>query len=588
MTETTWPAEAARAPVGMRLPADLATAVDDALGRAVTDRWAGRIWERDAGLWTGDEVVAATIAERLGWLDAPVTFAARIEELEAFAAGVRSEGFTAAVVCGMGGSSLAPEVLARAYLRGERGVPVAVLDSTDPAAVAATREATDATTTLYLIATKSGTTIETLSFLAYLWELQDELHDSIPDSRPGEHFVAITDPGRSVEAIPHTEAFRSVFLNPPEVGGRYSALTCVGLVPAALLDLDMRGLLREAASAADASRSDGTANPALALGIALGALARAGRDKMTLVLEPELAAFGAWVEQLVAESTGKQGTGIVPVDGEPLGPPAVYADDRVFVRLGREDATDWRSETDGRLDALAAAGHPVLDLTLPAGSGLGGECFRWEFATAVAGAVLGVNPFDEPNVTESKDNTKRVLAQARESGRLPVPEPLSSSGPLELIGDAPLRLTQGPADLPGQLARHLARPASYVAIQAYFAPSPSRDALLAELRVMLRDRTRRATTVGYGPRFLHSTGQLHKGGPRSGCFVQLTCGHREDLPIPDSDETFGRLIDAQALGDFAALESHELPVVRIHLGDDPEAGLHELLRSVAAALPQAG
>jgi hypothetical protein len=324
------------------------------------------------------------------------------------------------------------------------------------------------------------------------------------------------------------------------------------------------------------------------LGAALGALARAGRDKLTLVLEPELAAFGAWLEQLLAESTGKQGTGIVPVDGEPLGEPAVYGPDRVFLRLAREDASEWRAETDGPLDALAAAGHPVLDVALPAGAGLGGEFFRWQFATAVAGAVLRVDPFDEPNVTESKENTKRVLAEVEDSGRLPVTEALSREGPLELVGDAPLRLTQGPADLPGQLARHLARPASYVAFQAYLAPTPERDALLAELRSLVRDRTRRATTVGYGPRFLHSTGQLHKGGPRSGCFVQLVASRREDLPIPGSDHTFGRLIDAQALGDFASLESHELPVVRVHLGDDPEAGLAALLRSLATALPEAG
>jgi glucose-6-phosphate isomerase len=588
MTETTWPVEAAATPIGMRLPADLRAVVDESISQAVGERWASRIWDRDTSVWTAHDAVAARISERLGWLDAPATFAGRVEELEAFATGIRSEGFTAAFVCGMGGSSLAPEVLARAYAPGEGGLDVAVLDSTDPAAVAAAREATDATSTLYLIATKSGTTTETLSFLAYFWELQDELHGSIPDSRPGEHFVAITDPGRSVEAIPHTEAFRSVFLNPPDVGGRYSALTYVGLVPAALLALDLRGLVAEASRMAEACRADAATNPGLALGATLGALARAGRDKLTLVLEPELAAFGAWLEQLIAESTGKQGTGIVPVDGEPVGAPEVYGPDRVFLRLGREDASDWRAETDGMLDALAAAGHPVLDVAIPAGAGLGGEFFRWEFATAVAGAVLRVDPFDEPNVTESKENTNRVLAEAHETGRLPVAEALSREGPLELVGDAPLRLTQGPSDLPGQLARHLHRPASYVGIQAYLAPTPERDELLARLRLLIRDRTHRATTVGYGPRFLHSTGQLHKGGPRSGCFVQLVAGRREDLPIPGSDASFGRLIDAQALGDFVSLESHELPVVRIHLGDDPEAGLAALLRSLATALPEAG
>jgi glucose-6-phosphate isomerase len=570
----------------IRLPDDVRAAVEAAVARAVEERWATRLFERDATLWTTDGDVAGKIGNRLGWLDSPAHFAARVDELEAFAAGAAGEGFTTAVVCGMGGSSLAPDVLARSYERGDPSLALRVLDSTDPAAVARIRDENDPARTLYLIASKSGTTTETLAFLAYFWALQDEAHDSVPDSVPGEHFVAISDPDDALRAIPHSEAFRGVFLNPPDIGGRYSALSYVGLVPGALLGLDLRALLDEASAMVDACRPDTADNPGIALGVTLAALARAGRDKLTLVIEPELASFGAWLEQLIAESTGKSGTGIVPVDGEPLGTPDVYGTDRVFVRLGREDAAEWRAETDAALSTLAAAGHPVIDLTMPSGAGLGGEFVRWEVATAFAGAVLSINPFDEPNVTESKENTKRVLAEYHEAGRLPIDEPLVSDGPLTLHGDAALRLTAGPRDVAGELARHLerARPAAYVAIHAYLDASDARDAALAAIRLRLRDTLALATTVGYGPRFLHSTGQLHKGGPRNGCFLQLVAGRTEDLPIPGREETFGTLIDAQALGDFASLESHDLPVLRVHLGDDPDAGLAALADALESAL----
>jgi glucose-6-phosphate isomerase len=561
----------------LRLPPELAAAVDAALRRAVSERWPARIWERDISLWSDDPDVAARIAERLGWLDAPTSYRERVEELEAFALGVEVEGFRQAVVLGMGGSSLAPEVLARCLPRGEHSIPVAVLDSTDPEAVGRIRERFDPAHTLYLVASKSGTTTETLSFLRFFWQLEDELHGAIPDSLPGEHFVAITDPGASLQAIPHQEAFRSVFLNPPDVGGRYSALTYVGMVPGSLLGLDLAGLLDDGIAMADRCREVGPENPGLALGVALAELARHGRDKLTLVADPAIAAFGAWAEQLIAESTGKHGVGIVPMVDEPLGVPSDYSEDRVFVRLG-QDESPWRAETDAALQALAEAGHPVIDLGFAADAGLGGEFFRWEFATAVAGAALGIDPFDEPNVTESKENTRRVLERFREEGALPAVEPLLEAPPLTLYGDAALRLTGPQPDVGAELDRHLerARPSAYIALQAYLAPTEERDAALAEIRLLLRRRTGRAVTVGYGPRFLHSTGQLHKGGPRSGCFVQLTAGHRSDLAIPGQPETFGVLIDAQALGDFTSLESHDLPVLRVHLSDDPDGGLRAL------------
>ena len=569
-----------------RLPSELREHVATALARAESERWVTRIWARDPTVWTSDQRVAALIDQRLGWLDAPQAFRDRIEELEAFAAGVRGEGFEAVLVCGMGGSSLAPEVLARSFPLGELGIPVRVLDSTDPAQVRAAQASSDPLRTLYLICSKSGATTETLAFLAHFWHVEDELHADIPASAAAQHFGAITDPGR-LKAIPHGDLFREVFINPADVGGRYSALTYVGMVPGVLLGLDLRGLLDDAVLMGERCREPEARNPGLSLGVTLGALARAGRDKLTLAIEPRRATFGAWLEQLVAESTGKRGLGIVPVDGEPLGEPGIYGDDRIFVRIG--SATDdgqWRRSTGAALDALAEAGHPVIDIALADGEGLGGEFFRWEFATAVCGAVLGVDPFDEPNVTESKDNTQRVLDQYRDTGGLPTQDPLVSQPPLTLFGDAPLRLTEGHNDVADELARHLdrVRANGYLGLHAYIAPTPERDAALRGIAQLLRDRTRRAVTLGYGPRFLHSTGQLHKGGPPTGCFIQLVADHPDDLPIPGRRETFGTLIDAQAVGDFTSLEAHELPVLRVHLSADPDAGLAALRTALEKAL----
>jgi glucose-6-phosphate isomerase len=569
----------------LRLVEEARATIDEQMRRAVAERWASRIWERDTSLWSTDAAVAAKIGKRLGWLDAPMHFQEQVEELTGFASGVVEAGFTGAVVCGMGGSSLAPDVLAHAFAASAHGLPVRVLDSTDPDAVLAVNSA-NGDQPLYLIATKSGTTTETLAFLSYFWEETKRRVGLIPLAEIGDSFVAVTDPDESLKAIPHSDLFREVFLNPPDIGGRYSALTYVGLVPAALLGLDLEELLADGEVMAERCQVDDGRNPGLLLGVALGALATIGRDKVTLVLEPELSAFGAWAEQLIAESTGKHGVGIVPVDGEPLGPPSVYGPDRVFVRVGRDAAAGWRATTDDALDALAAAGHPVIDIALQGGEWLGGEFFRWEFATAVAGIVIGVNPFDEPNVTESKENTRAVLERFHEEGALPVEEPLAADGRLRLIGDAALRLTAGGGEVRTELRRHLdrARPNGYHAIGAFIAPTEARTVVLRQIQQLLRDRTRHATTLGYGPRYLHSTGQLHKGGARIGCFLQLVAGHPRDLPIPGRHETFGTLIDAQALGDFASLQSHELPVLRVHLSDDPDAGLAELRDALEAAL----
>ena len=565
----------------LRLPAELQGPVDEAIAQAVGERWASRIWSSDTSLWTDDPEVADKIMHRLGWLFAPTYFVDEVAELTAFGESIEASGYTDALVCGMGGSSLAPEVLTKTYPDSDKGLRVHVLDSTDPAAVAAYDETLDPARTIRVIATKSGSTTETLAFLAHYWALEEGRVGHWPRNRAGNEFVSITDPGAPLKAVPHSNYFRESFLNPADVGGRYSALTYVGLVPAALLRLDLDPLLEDARIMADSTKIDGDDNAALVLGAAMAALAKVGRDKLTFIIEPDLASLGAWLEQLIAESTGKGGVGVVPVDGEPLGAPEVYGDDRVFVRLGPASDSDWHRDVDAKLEALTDAGHPLIDIRLDDASWVAAEFFRWEFATAVAGIGLNVNPFDEPNVTESKQNTKEVLAVYTAEGRLPEPEPSATRGPLRAWKQG-----GGEADFVELLRDHIARAPKngYFQIGAYIAPTDARTELLQSLQADLRDGTHKAATLGYGPRFLHSTGQLHKGGAPTGCFIQLTNGHPLDLDIPGRDESFGVLIDAQAMGDFAAFGAHDLPAVRIDLGDDPEAGLTELLAAFAEAL----
>jgi glucose-6-phosphate isomerase len=571
----------------LTLPASLQGSIDEAIARAVGDRWASRIWARDTSLWTDDVDIAAKIANRLGWLDAPTYFGDEVAELHAFGAEIEREGFTDALVCGMGGSSLAPEVLGLVYPESDKGLKVHVLDSTDPEAVAAYDEALDPQRTLRIIATKSGGTTETLAFLAHQWDREQHRVGRFPHSKAGNAFVSISDPGGPVAAISNSKYFRETFLNPADVGGRYSALTYVGLVPAALLRLDLEPLLEDARIMAESTRADADDNPALVLGAAMAALAQAGRDKLTFIIEPDLEPLGAWLEQLIAESTGKQGVGIVPVDGEPLGAPEAYGDDRVFMRLGPASDSEWHQEVDAKLAALTEAGHPLIDIRLDDASWVAAEFFRWEFATAVAGIGLGVNPFDEPNVTESKRNTAKVLDTYAREHQLPQVVPAATSGVLSLFtqpdGNGRPR---DAGDLVAALRAHLARAPrnGYYQIGAYLAPTETRSQLLRALQADLRDGTGKATTLGYGPRFLHSTGQLHKGGAPTGCFIQITGGHPVDVEIPGRKETFGVLIQAQALGDLEAFGSHDLPAVRIDLGDDVDVGLTQLLAAFGEAL----
>jgi glucose-6-phosphate isomerase len=563
---------------GMRLR--LATADAERVAAVVeharTNAWAERLTDRDTSLWSADPAVQAEIAQRLGWLDAPDHFALEVPALEGFGDGIRVEGFTTAVVMGMGGSSLAPDLFHGVFGVTEGYLDLRVLDTTDPAGVAAAVDDLDPLQTLWIVATKSGTTTEPLAFLADRWAaVEAALRERGSDQRPGEFFVAITDPGKSLEAIPHQEDLRERFLNLATVGGRYSALTYVGLVPASLIGLDLDALLAAGRTmVAACAEPEPEANPGLHLGLAIGELARAGRDKLTLLPDPAIGGFGAWLEQLLAESTGKHGTGILPVDREPLRDPEAYGADRVFVRLALEGEND--PALTALADRLAELGQPVIEISIEDPIDLAGEAMRWEVATAFAGAVLGIDPFDQPNVEEAKELTRKVLASAGSgSGHaLTPPDPNALD-----VG------SRNAADLSTRLAAAFAKltPPTYVAIQAFIAPGASQDAALKRIRRALA-KTGCATTAGYGPRFLHSTGQLHKGGPATGVFLQLTSGHPTDRAIPGWPYTFGQLIDAQAHGDREALLAHDRPVVHVELGPDLEAGLDTLAAALERAL----
>jgi glucose-6-phosphate isomerase len=558
----------------VQLPASSQADHDRLVGRANAERWAERLFDRDTSLWTGDPDVAADITDRLGWLDAPEHFRLQVAALEGFGDGLGEAGFETAVVMGMGGSSLAPDVLRRTFGTAEGYLQLRILDSTDPAAVGAVMDDLDPVETLWIVASKSGTTAEPLAFMAEAWSrVEAELEARGSDQRAGEFFAVITDPGHSLQSIPHHDELREEFLNPPDVGGRYSALTYVGLVPASIIGLDLDALLAAASGMIAACREpDATLNPGLQLGIAIGGLAASGRDKLTILADPAIASFGGWLEQLLAESTGKQGFGIVPVDGEPLRRAADYGADRAFVLLSLAD-----SDVGGLAslaDELERAGQPVIRIELDDPIDLAGEMVRWEVATAIAGVVLDINPFDQPNVEEAKELTRHLLAAAGghtqpEADRLPA---LQVEGSTEEVLAGSLREALGTV-----------RPPSYVAIQAFVAPSPEVDAALDRVRVALA-ATGCATTAGYGPRFLHSTGQLHKGGPATGVFLQLTADHPTDRPIPGWPYSFGRLIDAQARGDREALRAHDRPVIHVHLGRDLAGDLATLERAISRAL----
>ncbi|HWM94300.1 MAG TPA: hypothetical protein VN493_26325 [Thermoanaerobaculia bacterium] len=540
------------------------TSVLARLERWQAEGFGRRLWGKDHTVWSPQPVRELT--DRLGWLKLPESMRTEAEDLARFGMEARSGGFRDAVVLGMGGSSLAPEVFARTFgfSTSGNGYPaLTVLDSTHPAAVRAVADRLDPTRTLFVVSSKSGTTTETLSLFHAFWQWAAESLASTIEA--GRRFVAITDPGTPLEKLARERGFRAVFNAPEDVGGRYSALTNFGLVPAALIGVDIRELLTRGRVMAEACTEPGASNPGLHLGAALGELALAGRDKLTFLASRGIESFPDWIEQLVAESTGKTGRGIVPVVGERPADPGLYGSDRFFVGLLLGDDRPLEQ----RLAALEAAGHPVARFRLADPFDLGREMFRWEMATAAAGAVLGVNPFDQPDVQLAKELATRAMKE-RSSGAPPPPADeirVSDAGPL---GSALEHWLAG------------AGAGSYLGVHAYLPATSETTEALHEIQARLRDRTRLATTLGYGPRFLHSTGQLHKGGPDTGRFLQIVDEPQHDLPVPEADFTFGTLIRAQADGDRSALEQRGRRVMRVNLGGDISGGLARLREALGS------
>ena len=522
----------------------------------------GRLWRRDVLVWTDNADVGRAIANRLGWLDVPTGMLPHLEAVETFVDDVRKDGIETVYLLGMGGSSLCAEVMRSVY--GVRGghPQLVVMDTTDELAITTALARLEPRKTLFLVASKSGGTIEPASMEKLFW-----MHVSkAVGAAAGRQFAAVTDPGTGLAQLADQRGYRRVFLNPPDIGGRFSALSLFGLVPGALIGAPVREMLTGAAAMAEGCRQETPLNPGLELGEFFGSAARNGRDKLTVVLPPSLHALGLWIEQLVAESTGKHGTGALPVVDEPLASPAEYGNDRCFVSL----ETDREPADQARLSALETAGHPVLRLSTR-GGGLGAEFFRWEFATAVAGAVLGINPFDEPNVAEAKEKTKAILSAKNVSGGAPA---AASDGvsvfSSRFTGANPREVVRSAVDS--------LRPGDYVGFLSYLPSDPRLESAMGSIRESIRASKRVASTFGVGPRYLHSTGQYHKGGPNTMVAFVVTGEDATSTPIPDAPYTFAELKRAQAVGDFQTLEAHDRRTVRIHFdkGVDPISGLRQL------------
>lgn len=561
--------------------ADLADAVAAAAETWRANGTIRRLWAKDAGVWTN-----ADEAKWLGWLTSTADGRHKLAGYQAFAADVKAAGFTDVLLLGMGGSSLGPEVLAETF-GPQPGFPkLRILDSTDPAQVRATEAAVTLATTLIIVSSKSGSTTEPNVMLAYFF---DRLKQTVGE-RAGSHVVAVTDPGSSLEKVAQRDGFRRIFHGEPTIGGRYSVLSPFGLAPAAAAGIDVAAFLDSADVMVHACGPDvpPAANPGVQLGLLLGLAAQAGRDKMTMLASPALADFGAWTEQLVAESTGKNGKAIIPVDGEPLASPACYGADRVFVDLRL--ASDSASPHDAEIAALERAGHPVVRIVLRDRAEIAQEFFRFEIATAVAGAVLGINPFDQPDVEASKIKTRELTAAFEAAGRLPAETPVASSGSFDVFTDPKnaeaLRAMGADADPASWLKAHFARvkPGDYVALLAYLCRSPAHVGTLQTMRLAVRARRKVATCVGFGPRFLHSTGQAYKGGPDTGVVLQITADDHPDLAIPGQSASFGIVKAAQARGDFGVLAERGRRALRIHIKTDVAAGLSALAAAVDKAL----
>ncbi|MFO1110255.1 MAG: bifunctional transaldolase/phosoglucose isomerase [Bradyrhizobium sp.] len=563
-------------------------ALGDGLGKAVaksTEEWRAsakirRLWGKDKSVWTGDDE-----NKWLGWLDSPAK--ADIADYEDFARRVRGQKFTDAVVLGMGGSSLGPEVLAETFPQ-KAGFPrLHVLDSTDPSQVRSMEKAVDISKTLFIVSSKSGGTTEPNAMKDYFY---DRVAKAIGKDKAGHRFIAVTDPGSSLEKVAASQGFARVFHGEPTIGGRYSVLSPFGLVPAAAAGIDVRALVTNALSMVRSCGADvpPQENPGVQLGLAMGLAGLEGRDKVTIFSSKKIADFGAWAEQLIAESTGKEGKGLIPIDGETIGDASLYGNDRFFIDLRTEGEDD--AGHDAALAALEKAGHPVVKIVMQSIDHLGQEFFRFELATAVAGAILGINPFNQPDVESAKIKTRELTQAFEKTGKLPAETPVVSSGQADLYTDtqnaAELRKAGANGDLNSWIRAHLSRSESgdYVALLAYLERDGDHIAALQKMRLALRDRKRLATCAEFGPRFLHSTGQAYKGGPDNGVFLQITADEKKDLKVPGQKASFGIIKAAQARGDFDVLTERGRRALRVHLKGDLAAGLKALDAAISAAL----
>jgi len=565
------------------LPAGLDTEVKKNLNNWRATGKVRRLWQKDASLWTNDDE-----ANWLGWLSVVDQQLADAAKLKQFAAEVKAGGFTDILLLGMGGSSLCPEVLSLTYPQTAGYPRLHILDSTDPAQIQAAEKNVNLARTLFIVSSKSGSTLEPNIYKLYFFE---RVQQTVGPEKAGAHFVAITDPGSKMQQVAEKDRFWHIFYGVPSIGGRYSALSNFGMIPAAAMGLDTDKFLTRTRQmvGACAPAVPGEENPGVMLGIILGTAARAGRDKITLITSPGIGDLGAWLEQLIAESTGKISKGIVPVDREALGKSDVYGNDRIFAYVRLESAPD--AAQDAAVAALEQAGQTVVRIALADTYNLGQEFFRWEIATAVAGSIIGINAFNQPDVEASKVETRKLTSEYEAKGSLPAEKPVLEEGSIKVFTDdknaAELAQTVGSnRTLAGYLKAHLGRinPGDYFAVLGYIEMNAEHEALLQGLRTSVRDRKRVATCLGFGPRFLHSTGQAYKGGPNSGVFLQITCDDAVDLPVPHQKYSFGVVKAAQARGDFAVLAERERRALRLHIGGDLKNGLKRLAAVVGEAL----
>jgi transaldolase / glucose-6-phosphate isomerase len=566
-----------------KLPQALASAVEKTIAEWRSGNKVKRLWDRDASLWTG-----ADEASWLGWLDIVTEQAIHLDDLRRLGQEAKAGGFTDILLLGMGGSSLCPEVLAKTYGRIPGFPQLHVLDSTDPAQVRALERSVDLAKTIFVVSSKSGTTLEPNIFKQYFYA---RVSQTIGAEKAGSRFIAVTDPGSKMQQVAEAGRFLHIFPGRPSIGGRYSALSNFGMVPAAVMGLDLAKFLDRTQQMVTACGPQAAPeqNPGVLLGCILGTAAKAGRDKVTIITSPGISDLGAWLEQLLAESTGKQGRGIIPVDREALAAPEIYGNDRVFAYVRLESAPD--AALDDKVAALDRAGHPVVRIAMRDAYDLGQEFFRWEIATAVAGSIIGINAFNQPDVEASKTVTRALTTEYEKTGFLPAEKPVLQDGDVQLFtdtknADSLAKAAGNNKSLAGYLKAHLSRigVGDYFALLAYIQMDDEHESSLQAMRHLVRDKKRSATCLGFGPRFLHSTGQAYKGGPNSGVFLQITCDHSADVPVPGQQYTFGVVIAAQARGDFQVLAERNRRALRVHLGGDLKAGLDRLAAAFREAL----